>query len=76
MKSYDEILAKFLELESPFDNEKLDIIIDNKISTKYNDRGSSIDKILEYIEILTSTKKGNYIVFFPSYQYQFFLQYI
>lgn len=61
--------GKFLELESPFDNEKLDIIIDNKISTKYNDRGSSIDKILEYIEILTSTKKGNYIVFFPSYQY-------
>lgn len=61
--------GKFLELKSPFDNNNLDIIIDNKISTKYIDREKSIDKILEYIDILTSTKKGNYMVFFPSYQY-------
>ena len=28
-----------------------------------------IDEIIEYIEALTETKPGNYIVFFPSYQY-------
>ena len=61
--------GNYMELLSPFPNENLDIIINNKISTKYNDRPSSIDTIIETIEILTSSKEGNYIVFFPSYQY-------
>ena len=61
--------GKFLELESPFDPNKLDIIINNKISTRYKNRIDSIDSIIESIEVLTSSKPGNYIVFFPSYQY-------
>ena len=61
--------GKFLELESPFDSDNLDIIINNRISTKYKSRNESIDYIIESIETLTSTHSGNYIVFFPSYQY-------
>lgn len=61
--------GKFLELPSPFNPANLDIIINNKVSTKYKERIYSVDTILETIEILTSTKSGNYIVFFPSYQY-------
>lgn len=61
--------GKFLELESPFNPNNLDIIINDSISTKYKQRESSIDYIIESIEIITSVKKGNYIVFFPSYQY-------
>lgn len=61
--------GKYLELKSPFDSNNLDIIINNKISTKYKNREDSIDMIIETIDILTSTKSGNYIVFFPSYQY-------
>ncbi len=61
--------GKFLELQSPFDPANLDIMIHNKISTKYKDRIYSIDYIVEAIEIITSVKAGNYIVFFPSYQY-------
>ncbi len=61
--------GKFIELPSPFNPSNLDIIINNKISTKYKDRIFSIDYIVEAIETLTSVKKGNYIVFFPSYQY-------
>lgn len=61
--------GKFLELPSPFDPCNLEIIINNKISTKYKEREYSIDYIIEAIEILTKTKKGNYIVFFPSYKY-------
>ena len=61
--------GKFLELDSPFDPNKLDIIINNKISTRYKNRIDSIDSIIESIEVLTSSKPGNYIVFFPSYQY-------
>lgn len=61
--------GKFLELESPFDPNNLDIIINNRISTKYKSRTESVDYIIESIETLTNTHSGNYIVFFPSYQY-------
>ncbi|MDE7263490.1 MAG: ATP-dependent DNA helicase [Anaeroplasmataceae bacterium] len=61
--------GNFLEISSPFDPANLDIIINNKVSTKYKDRALSIDYILEAIESVTKTKSGNYIVFFPSYQY-------
>ncbi|MBR6071254.1 MAG: ATP-dependent DNA helicase [Acholeplasmatales bacterium] len=61
--------GKYLELLSPFDSSNLDIIINNKVSTKYNNRNNTVDDIIEAIEILTKAKPGNYIVFFPSYQY-------
>ena len=61
--------GNYIELKSPFDSNKLDIIINNKISTKYKNRINTIDDIIETIEVVTVTKPGNYIVFFPSYQY-------
>lgn len=61
--------GKYLNLNSPFDPNRLDIIIDDAISTKYKDREATINSIAEEIEILVESKKGNYIVFFPSYQY-------
>ena len=61
--------GKYLELKSPFDSNNLDIIINNKISTKYKYRNDSIDSIIEAIEVITKNHSGNYIVFFPSYSY-------
>lgn len=61
--------GKYLELSSPFPPTNLEILIQNRISTKYKDRASSIDTIIETIEIVTKEHSGNYIVFFPSYQY-------
>ena len=61
--------GKFLELDSPFDPNNLDIIINSSVSTKYKNRIDSIDSIIEAIEVVTQSKSGNYIVFFPSYQY-------
>ena len=61
--------GKYIELYSPFDSNNLDIIINNEISTKYKNRIYSVDSIIETIEVLTESKPGNYIIFFPSYQY-------
>lgn len=61
--------GKYIELDSPFPKENLDIIIHSNISTKYKDRDSSIDEIIESIESVIEVNSGNYIVFFPSYQY-------
>ncbi len=61
--------GKYMELLSPFNPSNLDIIINNQISTKFKNRKSSVDSIIEAIEVITNAHKGNYIVFFPSYQY-------
>jgi len=58
-----------MSIESPFlvDNRKL-MVADN-ISTRYINREKSYKKIVEAIRNLTCCKCGNYLVFFPSYQY-------
>jgi DNA excision repair protein ERCC-2 len=43
--------------------------MDDKISTKYRDRENSYDRIVQTIEGLARSKPGNYLVFFPSYEY-------
>ncbi|MCY6958139.1 ATP-dependent DNA helicase [Clostridium brassicae] len=58
-----------LRLKTPFKKENLCLLVDNKISTKYNHREFTYDRIVEDIEHIIKSKKGNYIVFFPSYKY-------
>lgn len=54
---------------SPFDTEKRVIMIGKDISTRYTNRNTEeYIKIVDYIRSFTSAKKGNYMVFFPSYQ--------
>jgi len=58
-----------LKIRSPFDSNRLKLVVMNQISTRYQDRSGSIQQVIETIESVLSSKKGNYIVFFPSYQY-------
>ncbi|MDO9628695.1 MAG: ATP-dependent DNA helicase [Acholeplasmataceae bacterium] len=58
-----------LKIKSPFDSERLKVVVMNQISTRYQHRTSSIMKVIQTIESVLSSKKGNYIAFFPSYQY-------
>lgn len=58
-----------LIIPSPFNQRNLKLIIKNDTSTKYQDRDNSIDEIIKTIDAMISYKKGNYIVFFPSYEY-------
>ncbi len=61
--------GKYVSLKSPFDKKKMKLIIKDNVSTKYKDRENSVKDIIEVINALVSSKKGNYIVFFPSYKY-------
>ena len=56
-------------LPSPFEQDKLGLIIDKSISTKYVHREASIAPIGEHIMTIAKEKPGNYLVFFPSYKY-------
>jgi Rad3-related DNA helicase len=54
---------------SPFKEENRLLMIGSDVSTKYTRRNDlEYQKIFEYIQAFTNAKKGNYMVFFPSYQ--------
>lgn len=56
-------------LPSPFDPNRLLNIACTSISTKYLDRENSYLPIANIIKNVIDHKKGNYFVFFPSYEY-------
>ncbi|QUH18864.1 ATP-dependent DNA helicase [Alkaliphilus sp. B6464] len=58
-----------VRLGSPFDSDNLCLIVADYISTKYRDRDNSYMPIVDTIANVVEGRKGNYFVFFPSYQY-------
>ena len=71
---YAEILgggekAVSVRFTSPFDAENLCVAVVDSISTRYEDREHSYKKIVSCIAATASAKAGNYLVFFPSYDY-------
>ncbi|MDM5336616.1 ATP-dependent DNA helicase [Fictibacillus enclensis] len=57
-----------LAIPSPFDPDQLVVYI-QPLSTRYRDRESTKEPIAEMISSVTGKNKGNFLVFFPSYQY-------
>ncbi|WML37161.1 ATP-dependent DNA helicase [Clostridium sp. OS1-26] len=58
-----------LRLQSPFSTDNRAILIGDRVPTRYKYREKSYSTIVQYIKAIVSSKKGNYIVFFPSYKY-------
>ena len=58
-----------LSLKSPFDPKKQCLIGIDSVSTRFDDRQKSATTIANVIRASTAGKKGNYIVYFPSYAY-------
>ena len=58
-----------LSLPSPFDPENCCVVAATGISTRYEDRERSVKRIAAHIAATVSAKKGNYIFYFPSYDY-------
>lgn len=58
-----------IRLASPFPKENLCLLVEDKISTKFKKREFTYDKVAKAIESVVKNKQGNYLVFFPSYQY-------
>jgi DNA excision repair protein ERCC-2 len=62
-------IGKTIQIPSPFKQKNLGLYIDGRTSTRYRDRKRSIPYIIDSIYAMLESKQGNYIVFFPSYQY-------
>ncbi len=61
--------GKNITIPSPFNPNNLLLIIRKNTSTNYTDRSNSICDIIDCINEMVKYKVGNYIVFFPSYEY-------
>ena len=54
---------------SPFSQDNQLVLIGNYVQTTYKERVTSYQKITDSILTMINQKKGNYLVFFPSYAY-------
>ena len=73
LEYFKEILSggeddKLASLNSPFERDNLCLVVGADINTKYKEREKSYGQIADYINIVAG-KGGNYIAFFPSYEY-------
>ena len=61
--------AKVLRFPSPFPQENLCVILAGSISTLYRHRDRTGGNVVSYIQSVVQGKKGNYLLYFPSYEY-------
>ncbi len=61
--------AVTLELESPYERDNLCLIAYDSISTRFTDRRGTAEDCAEVIAEAVSARCGNYLVYFPSYEY-------
>lgn len=57
-----------LSVPSPFSKEQTEVFI-QPLSTRYHDRENTKKQIIEMLSTLVKERGGNYLIFFPSYQY-------
>ena len=57
-------------VESPFDSRRRLLCVGSDVSSRYTRRNQSeYEKVWEYIRAVAAARKGNYLVFLPSYSY-------
>ena len=61
--------AEQLELPSPYDPDRLCVTVASGVSTRMEDRDKSYRRVANLIAATVSAKAGNYMVYFPSYDY-------
>ncbi len=61
--------AHHLILHSPFPAENLGLFVCDQISTYYRQRDQTVTQVSQTISALVEQKKGNYLLYFPSYEY-------
>jgi DNA excision repair protein ERCC-2 len=58
-----------LQLKSPFPPEHLAVLVNGRIQTHFKARAETLNEVVEAIAALVPGRRGNYLVYFPSYQY-------
>jgi DNA excision repair protein ERCC-2 len=58
-----------LQLPSPFPPQHLAVLVQDRIRTHFKARAESLSDVVQAIASLVEGRRGNYIAYFPSYQY-------
>lgn len=61
--------SDILEVDSPFESGQLSVSIMDKISTRYSERDKTLPAVCRAIAATVSAKRGNYMIFSPSFAY-------
>ena len=61
--------ASWYRLASPFNTTYLQVSVAGYIDTSYKGRNQSLTDLVELIQCVITARRGNYLVFFPSYDY-------
>ena len=61
--------SEILELDSPFVKEQLAVAVMDKITTRFSEREDSLLAICKVIAATLSARRGNYMIFSPSFAY-------
>jgi DNA excision repair protein ERCC-2 len=69
LSGLDPQQIKMAEFHSPFSKSNRKVLIIPQISTKFSDREKNYPRIAEVIRRVASVKRGNYFVFFPSFDF-------
>ncbi|HNW36270.1 MAG TPA: helicase C-terminal domain-containing protein, partial [Candidatus Ozemobacteraceae bacterium] len=64
-----KVTDRILRLSSPFTPERLALMVLPHIRTEFNVRDRSFEAIADVIYATVSSRKGNYLIYFPSYRY-------
>jgi DNA excision repair protein ERCC-2 len=59
----------WMQLASPFPPENLAVLIHDRIQTQFKARAESMGDVVTAIRTVVAGRTGNYLVYFPSYQY-------
>ena len=61
--------AKVIEAPSPFDSGQLSVSIMDKISTRFSERDRTLEAVCRAIAATVSARRGNYMIYSPSFAY-------
>ena len=65
----DDRTSDMLEVASPFDPSQISVSIMDKISTRLSERDDTLGAVCRVIAATVSAKRGNYMIFSPSFAY-------
>ncbi len=65
----DDRTSDMLEVASPFDPSQISVSIMDKISTRLSEREDTLGAVCRVIAATVSAKRGNYMIFSPSFSY-------
>ena len=61
--------SDYMSIPSPYDKENFSLTVFDTLSTRYKDRSETLYALAQIVNTAIKTKRGNYMIFFPSYKY-------